>query len=395
MSMDKRLRDLERRAAAGDPEAARRLRHARRQAQGRQPSKFERCAEWWELAQIMGLESDPRQEWIWDYVGQSVHEQRREYESNLDEDELEDLDEDEMDERQQLAETAAIYAIEAGLSARSILPSVLDKVVEAINDFVADGPVSHAGMSGRHKAGKAVEWFDLGDRGACFKLYRPFLLAYVEAAFCVGGYYDEGYRLKDITLEMIFRTAERIWECVGDRPDSVEERVDQEVSYIDISTHYPYSTVDLIIEGEITDEEQAIEHARIEPRSNPPRRSRAEWDAIIADMLDGGLDMQAAGKKHGVTHQAISQQLKKRPYARKAYFERDWSGPKPSPKTPKENAVHDIAHRIMYNQSTLEDIARERGVKRDAVTRWLKRYGYTEGALEKMRQKILGGRLGE
>jgi hypothetical protein len=118
------------------------------------------------------------------------------------------------------------YAIEKEWLPAKHLKRRIDEIVDPINEVAKDG-LQAAGISDREEelpAGLAIEFTVLDNeedymekRGVLFRLYKPFLTAYVEAAYSADGFGDENMGLSDMRGHSIIATAKRINRAYYDR----------------------------------------------------------------------------------------------------------------------------------------------------------------------------------
>jgi len=119
------------------------------------------------------------------------------------------------------AKDQVLFAIEESLSNHWSLANVLSKnldlsgLVDSVNIWSERGP-QMAGIYERElPSGKGIIDWGTGSDGVWFKLARPFLVAYIEAAYCVSSFGDEGLNLKDMEGWSVAATMHRIAECEG------------------------------------------------------------------------------------------------------------------------------------------------------------------------------------
>lgn len=215
--MDEEISRLEELAALGDPEAIKKLRQMRRKISAK-PKKFFHCLTWNQIWKSLGFKYEDYDDRLMDYtadlVSEILVELRGENGWNSD---IEDKC------RDKLYQICSNNLFKKVISATQ---SVVEDIVEEINSWGHRGVQSAIYERERHKTGIAVELFpvksnhgetiNLDQSAFCFKLYRPFLGVYTEAAYCVTSIGDEGYKLFDMKGSDVINVGKWISECVGD-----------------------------------------------------------------------------------------------------------------------------------------------------------------------------------
>ena len=115
------------------------------------------------------------------------------------------------------------FAVEQAISDHWSIEKVLshnlniDRLVEVVNEWSKRGKQMniYEPLNRPLPAGIAITNWSSDTEGVTFMLKRPFIVAYIEAAYCVSSFGDEGLNLKDMDGNSVAATMRRIAECEG------------------------------------------------------------------------------------------------------------------------------------------------------------------------------------
>lgn len=127
------------------------------------------------------------------------------------------------------------FAIEQAISDHWGIGKVLshnlgiDRLVDAVNVWSKRGKQMniYEPLNRSLPAGIAITNWSSDTEGVTFVIKRPFLVAYIEAAYCVSSFGDEGLNLKDMDGRSVAATMRRIAECEGWRISLPLDRWDE------------------------------------------------------------------------------------------------------------------------------------------------------------------------
>ena len=115
------------------------------------------------------------------------------------------------------------FKIEEGMQDHWSLQKVLSRnldiegLVDLVNQWSKRGQ-QMAIYEGRDlPAGEGITSFSSGDDGIVFTIAEPFMIAFIEAAYCVISTGDEGLTIEDMDGGNVAATMRRITECEGSK----------------------------------------------------------------------------------------------------------------------------------------------------------------------------------
>jgi hypothetical protein len=114
---------------------------------------------------------------------------------------------------------------------------------------------------------------------------------------------------------------------------------------------------------------------------NPPL-SKQQWDALVADLLDGGLTISQAARHHGVSPQGVSAHLKRhRPYAYAEYWTRPWAG-----RPPRDDEYQALSMMLLNPRSPaqIQSLLEDKRLELDDA----KYFGKPEGAIANLEAEV-------
>jgi hypothetical protein len=158
-----------------------------------------------------------------DMMSMNAYEQARDFirewvnEENTGRDEDDLISEDDVPENVFMEVLTAIeWAMQAHWSPARIAEELdIDGLVDAVNQWSRRGMQMNIYQRKLH-AGEGISgWGISKDGNIWFDLKNPFLIAYIEAAYCVLGVGDEGEELEDMEGRSVAATMRRIAECEG------------------------------------------------------------------------------------------------------------------------------------------------------------------------------------
>jgi len=168
---------------------------------------------WEQLAKALHLGYEgPDDNMLFHSASEETHQWINEYTAKNDLDSISDE-----------AESEVLFAIEGSLldhwSLENILTKILDLsgLVDSVNIWSERGPQMAGIYQRKLPSGKGIIDWGISSDGVWFKLARPFLVAYIEAAYCVSSFGDEGLNLKDMEGWSVAATMHRIAECEGSK----------------------------------------------------------------------------------------------------------------------------------------------------------------------------------
>ena len=186
---------------------------------------------WEKLSKALGLDYDGPDEFsVMDQASSEARQWLKEYADNNDL-EVDDISEEAQDEVR--------FAIEQAISDHWSVQHVLDRVLDLdglvhnVNVWCRRGPQMQIYSSSRRKlhGGNDGVHHVQADDGVYFFLSRPFLVAYIEAVYCVEGFGDEGANLRDMDGYSVAATMRRISECEGNKIKLDLNRWDEQRSH--------------------------------------------------------------------------------------------------------------------------------------------------------------------
>lgn len=174
---------------------------------------------WEEFAKEAGFDyagtSDPRiEESLMDQSSQESLDFIKEYEQK---EGIEWDSDDERDEARMIAEQIISDSLGHHWSVQHVIERVvnLDDLVNRVNQWSERGQQMQIYEERVIKAGEGIVNYETDAEGLTFTLADPFMIAYIEAAYCVMSIGDEGMTIKDMDGGNVAATMRRIAECEG------------------------------------------------------------------------------------------------------------------------------------------------------------------------------------
>lgn len=230
---------------------------------------------WEEFAKALGLDyTGPDEGLLMDSALEQGAEFIKEYEQDI-----EWENDEERDRALQIAVDEIWMGMEAHWSVQHVLDRVLnlDDLVGNVNEWSERGQQMQIYEERVIKAGEGITNVKTDDEGITFTLAPPFMIAYIEAAYCVMSIGDEGMDISDMDSHNVAATMQRIAECEGRKISLDLDRWEE------MRTKPSYSDVVRAIEKEIPTLKAAA--------ANPTSMAHLPWPAspIIIEVRGGVL----------------------------------------------------------------------------------------------------------
>lgn len=191
------------------------------------PTKALSKMPWGDFAKALGIEYDfDRMEGM---ISDQAFEEANQWIQEYEKDNNVELGEDLKDQIR--------FLIEEGISNHWSLANVLEKnlnldgLVDSVNEWSQRGQQMAIYEDRELPAGKGIVSYDSDYEGITFTIAEPFIIAYIEAVYCVMSIGDEGMTLEDMGPESVPRVIKWIAECEGWSVDLDLDRWDERRNY--------------------------------------------------------------------------------------------------------------------------------------------------------------------